>query len=573
MDDFEKELKFGFLDEMTQALSDAEMCFIQLETDPNNQDNIHKIFRLAHNMKGGAKAVGFDQLGSFSHEFENYILKVKNKEIPVTASVVSVLLVCNDFLKEMVEALKSNLSAIFNLEPYLNTMRSSQNQNLKPVEVSAKNQPQDVKEKGQPFELVLSNDLPNSNIEKKEKSKALNSTKEDESIRVSLSRIEKLIDLIGEMSILQNILNEQLLTHESQVVRKSSIELNKLGKEVQSLSMGLRMLPIKPVFQKMLRIVRDVSKELGKDIELELKGEDTDLDKTIIEKISDPLVHLIRNSVDHGIESKEIRQARGKNIQGKISLSASHRGDKIVIEVKDDGGGLNGEKIRKKALEKGLISENQNMTEKEMQNLIFLPGFSTKDNATDISGRGVGMDVVKTNIQELGGLVEMNSTFEKGTEFQIILPLTLAIIDAMIVHINNQKFVIPTALVYETLRPKDNKIIETSVGLNLQLRGEIIPLFALADMFGVKSKLKFNEQLIMIFESEGKKSGLIVDDILKQMQIVIKNVDSTYIANRGITGSTILGDGKAALILEPNELIKNFIPRISSFKVNQRTAI
>lgn len=571
MDDFEKELKVGFLEEIEQALADAELCFMQLESDPNNSENIHKIFRLAHNMKGGAKAVGFEQLGNFSHEFENYILKIKNKEMQVTDQVVNVLLECNDFLKSIVTGLKNDLSAQFDLVPYLNLMLAAPSSDNK-----MEQPPVQEKEITEPkFEVIV-----NATVDdifarpNRESSKTQAITKEDESIRVSLSKIEKLINLIGEMSILQTVLNEQLSADSSALVKKATGELTKIGKEVQSLSMGLRMLPVKPLFQKMLRIVRDSSKELGKNIELELKGEETELDKSIIEKISDPLVHLIRNSVDHGIESQEMRIARGKNPTGTITLAAYHRGDKIVIAVSDDGGGLNGEKIRKKAIEKKLISEQDVLTEKEMQNLIFLPGFSTKETVTNLSGRGVGMDVVKTNIQDLNGVVELNSVVEKGSEFLIVLPLTLAIIDAMIITVDDQKFVIPTALVFETLRPKDHKIMESSIGLNLQLRGEIIPLFSLADILGRKAKKSFNDQLIMIFESNGKKAGLIIDDIINQIQVVIKQLDEAYAKMKGITGSTILGDGKAALILEPNELIKNFIPKITSFKVNnQRTAI
>ena len=300
----------------------------------------------------------------------------------------------------------------------------------------------------------------------------------DESIRISVSKLEHLLNYVGEMVILQSVLREQFQMTESLLVRKTIQQLGKVGKEIQDISMSLRMVPIKPTFQKMQRIVRDTAQAVKKDVSIKLYGEDTELDKTVLEKLSDPLVHLIRNSVDHGIEFPEARLASGKSAKGEVTLSAAQKSGKLVIEVKDDGGGLNPEKLKQKAIEKGVLKPGTSLTEKEAYNLIFAPGFSTKEQVTDVSGRGVGMDVVKTNIQDLSGEIQIFSELGKGTTFQITLPLSLAIIDGMAVTFANDKFIVPLNQVYETIRPHFNQIqFNQGLGNTLMLRGENLPTF------------------------------------------------------------------------------------------------
>ncbi|MCS6837279.1 MAG: chemotaxis protein CheA, partial [Bdellovibrionaceae bacterium] len=289
----------------------------------------------------------------------------------------------------------------------------------------------------------------------------------------------------------------------------------------------------------------------------ELRGEETELDKTILEKITDPLVHLVRNAVDHGIEKPEVRSAQGKNPTGLIILGAHHKSGRLIIEICDDGAGLNPETIRKKAVEKGLIGEQQKLTPQECYQLIFAPGFSTKEVVTDVSGRGVGMDVVRTNITELNGEISIESEVGKGATFRISLPLTLAIIDAMIVLSGPHKFVIPVNHVYETLRVDSKSVSQSSdLGDVLLLRGELVPIYRLADFFGIDSKPSEKEVSAIINRSGKRPFALVVDEIIGQSQVVIKQLSPELQGIKGVSGVTILGDGKPSLILEPPELVK-----------------
>lgn len=613
MDDFEKELKIGFLDEADQSLADTEQCFLLLETNASDAENLNKIFRLAHNLKGSSKAVGFDRMGAFTHEFETFILKIKNQELAATPKVVSLLLRCNDFLRQMVAALKQDLSADFEIDSWITEMNamSSGAGESETTEVSADHEesveaaisesavsenilqaehfdplanmelpaldtlsletlgaevldpataeplpeeavsaiPVSVNQETHPASVPTPSSVDSTKNQKASGQKAA----VEETLRVAVNKIEDLLNTVGEMVILQSVLSEQIRETNSAPLRKTAYQLAKVGKEIQDISMSLRMVPIKPSFQKMQRIVRDTASALGKDVGISLVGEDAELDKTVLEKINDPLVHLVRNSVDHGIESSEARVEKGKPAKGEVKLSAFHQSGKFIIEVSDDGGGLNPEKLIKKAVEKKLIKPDVKLSDSEAYNLIFLPGFSTKEQVTDVSGRGVGMDVVKTNITDLGGEVDIVSTLGKGSTFRISLPLTLAIIESMIVRIDNQKFVIPMAHIMETLQPK-GLIQATQMGDVLLLRGENLPMFRLADFFHIQSKSIASEMIAIIIRSQGKSFALLVDDILEQSQVVIKQLGPELSAYKGVAGSTILSDGKPAFILEPADL-------------------
>ncbi|MFN8943638.1 MAG: chemotaxis protein CheA, partial [Pseudobdellovibrionaceae bacterium] len=312
---------------------------------------------------------------------------------------------------------------------------------------------------------------------------------------------------------------------------------------------------------------RDTAAVLGKEVGITLVGEDSELDKTVLEKINDPLVHLVRNSVDHGIESTANRLAAGKPAKGEVKLAAFHESGKFIIEVSDDGGGLNPDKLIKKAVEKKLIKPDSKLTDSEAYQLIFLPGFSTKEQVTDVSGRGVGMDVVKTNITDLGGEVEISSQLGKGSTFRISLPLTLAIIESMIVRVENQKFVIPMAHISETLQPKD-QIQATQMGDVMMLRGENLPMFRLADFFQIPSQSIAKQMMAMIIRSQGHGFAILVDEILQQSQVVFKQLGPELANYKGVTGSTILSDGKPAFILEPSELFHRKANHHSTARLN-----
>jgi len=569
MDNFELELKLGFLEEASQGISDVEQCFLNLENDPNNVETINKIFRLAHNLKGSSRAVGFDQMGEFTHSFESFILKIKNKEIGVNPSVVGKLLKANDHLKMMVESYRKNLNAqidssglILELNHYSPIEDTSSLEDSVTGEVTSQEQHLADTQTPAPPELTLAAKVDGASLNPSplvHSSHATSSgTTQEQSIRVSLGKVEQLINIVGEMVILQSVLKEQLVHIDSTLIRRSIAQLGKVSKEIQDISMRLRMVPVKPTFQKMQRIVRDTAKALEKDISIVLEGEETELDKTVLERITDPLVHLVRNAVDHGVERPTQRSLAGKSERGIIHLKAFHKSGRLIIEIKDDGAGLNPEKLRQKAIEKKIIKPDQKLTEMECHQLIFAPGFSTKEQVTDISGRGVGMDVVRTNISDIGGEISIYSALGQGTTFTISLPLTLAIIDAMIVAYHNQKFVIPVNHVFETLKIERNIVTQTTeLGDILTLRDEPMPVFRLGDLFGLPvSSQRQRDMIAIVNRSASKPFVLVVDDIIGQSQVVIKQLTPELSQIKGVAGVTILGDGRPAFILEPTEIIK-----------------
>lgn len=598
MDDFEKELRAGFLDEAEQSLTDVEQCFLALETEAGDAENLNRIFRLAHNLKGSSKAVGFDQMGAFTHQFETFILKIKNGELAADGRSVSLLLKCNDFLRVMVSELKANMDQKFDDADLLDQMQNfsadsateqviEASQDEIPSEIAIATIPLPIAETAVASEsdheveiepnLELLAELmgqasvappaqqnippaappsapPSASAPPAPPSSAPNQTTA-ETLRVAVSKVESLLNAVGEMVILQSVLREQISKIESPLIRKTVMQMGKLSKEIQDFSMGLRMTPVKPTFQKMQRIVRDTSASLGKDVTIHLVGEETEIDKTVLEKLNDPLVHLIRNSVDHGIENASLRKERGKQQRGQVTLSAAHKSGKLVIEVRDDGGGLDPERLKAKAVEKGLLQTGAILSEKDAFALIFAPGFSTKEQVTDVSGRGVGMDVVRTNIRDLNGDIEIESKLMQGTVFRITLPLTLAIIDGMVVTQSNQRFVIPLNHVHETLQPTSAQIQSSTALRNvLLLRGENLPLVRLGEFFGLTSQAEPTQMIAMVIRSGPQPFALLVDDVLGQFQVVVKQLGPELKNYKGVSGSTILGDGKPALIIEPLDL-------------------
>lgn len=345
-------------------------------------------------------------------------------------------------------------------------------------------------------------------------------------------------------------------------LKDSLAQLERHTRELQESVMQIRMLPIRFCFSRFPRLVRDLSAQLGKKVELKLTGQHTELDKTVLEKIGDPLVHLVRNSLDHGIESVEKRRAAGKPETGTIELSAFHEGGNIVIRISDDGQGLNPERIFAKAVERGLIGPDEQLSDERIQQLIFMPGFSTAATISDVSGRGVGMDVVRRNIKDLGGRVEVQSEVGAGSVFTIRLPLTLAILDGQLVRIGEEVFVLSLLSIVETVQVRENEINEFAGKRRVyQTRGEFIPVTTLNDAF-YRTQTDMPEQgLLVIVEAEGRRVGLFVDELLEQQQVVIKSLEENYRQVEGLSGATILGDGTVALILDAPGFVNRFYMR------------
>jgi two-component system chemotaxis sensor kinase CheA len=616
MSDFEQELKAGFLEEAVQLLAEAEQCFLELESDPTNVPNLEKIFRIAHNIKGSSKAVGFDALGAFTHEFESFLLKCKSGQMPITAATVSLLLACNDHLNLFIESLKSNPNAEIDSVQLVSDIQnfkaedagvqslpeaSSFAEDNPSIDSSVSQEaPPDAEDFGDDFASVeeiqllqkASSDfseictyvggdvnadmslvsapvaianLPPASVltekavvPKSVQPKSGAPAQADESIRVSLNRLERLLNFVGEMVILQTVLREQSYSEDALLFRRTIQQMSKVTKEVQDLSMSLRMIPLKQTFQKMQRIVRDTASALDKKVNLIVEGEETEVDKTVLESLSDPLVHLIRNAVDHGIESPSERLAKGKDEAGTVALKAYHQSGKLIIEVIDNGGGIPADRLRAKALEKGILKPGQTISDQEAIELVFHPGFSTKAQVTEVSGRGVGMDVVKTNIEKMQGEVLIETRPGNGSTFKIVLPLTMAIIDGMVVRCEGERFVIPRSHVHESIKLHDKDLqFATGTGEVLFLRGENLPVVRLAKALGRKSSVKdaLANQIAIIVRTQGNPFAVIVDDIIGQHQVVIKKLGDELQNVKGMSGSAILGDGHPALILELGDLL------------------
>ena len=384
---------------------------------------------------------------------------------------------------------------------------------------------------------------------------------EANSIRVSIEKIDELMNTVGEIVITQSMLMQFTLGTEAprlDMLRAGLTQLERNVRELQESVMRVRMLPISFTFSRFPRLVRDLSLRLNKKIELKMTGEGTELDKTVLEKIGDPLVHLVRNSIDHGIESPQVRLAAGKPEVGTVFLNAFHRGGMIVVEVGDDGAGLNRDRIIAKARANGLIGLHETPGEDEVAELIFMPGFSTAEQATDLSGRGVGMDVVRRNVKELGGTVELQSKQGVGSRFTISLPLTLAIVDGQTIAVGNETYIVPLVAIVESLQIKAHMVSElVGRGEVFSFRGDYVPIIRLHRIFGVEPRYQSLEQgLVMVVEGDGRKVGLFVDELLGQQQVVIKSMETNYRRVEGVSGATILGEGSVALILDVPGLVR-----------------
>jgi two-component system chemotaxis sensor kinase CheA len=384
---------------------------------------------------------------------------------------------------------------------------------------------------------------------------------ESSSIRVSIEKVDQLINLVGELVITQAMIEQRVDTLDPMVHERllnSVSQLTRNTRDLQEAVMSIRMMPMDFVFSRFPRMVRDLAAKLGKKVDFITNGAATELDKGLIERIVDPLTHLVRNSIDHGIEMPDVRRAAGKADAGRLFLSASHQGGNIIIEVSDDGGGLNREKILAKAVQNGLpVSDT--MVDADVWQLIFAPGFSTAEQVTDVSGRGVGMDVVKRNITAMGGVVDIRSAKGYGTTISISLPLTLAILDGMSIRVGEEVYILPLGFVIESLQPAPEDVKEISgKGKVVKVRGEYLPLVPLYQMFDITPRFTCpSEGIVVIIETEGRKAGLFIDDLVGQQQVVVKNLESNYRKVAGISGATILGDGGVSLILDVAALIRS----------------
>jgi two-component system chemotaxis sensor kinase CheA len=647
------EIRNAFLEEAEQLLAQAEQGFMDLEKRPEDVTILDSLFRLAHNLKGSGSAVGFMELGAFTHKLESLLLKLKEKVVPATPPVVDLLLRCNDQLKAFLDALKADHGAkvdsqalISEIEDTLagkvpaveassavlqtaaessTTTPSITTPSLAGVEKHESEEPlaADLMAQAMAESVVAlapstveagggAPSLPSAHSSGESPAPVANvgagvpqegvpapqsraSTPVDENVRVAASKISQLLNFVGEMVILQSVLQEQVKMPtapkegavssdggssngngaSAAALLVTAHQMEKITKEIQALAMSMRMVPLKPLFQKLSRIVRDTAKGLDKTIQLETNGEETELDRTVLEQLGDPLVHMVRNAVDHGVESPAERIAAGKPATGQIKIKAYHKVGQIVIEVEDDGKGLDPQKLIQSAIKKGLLPKGKTLPDHEAFRLIFAPGFSTKEVVTSVSGRGVGMDVVRTNIEALKGAVHIDSTLGKGTRFQVVLPLTLAIIDSMVVRVGSERFVLPLHQIFETFHTRDVPRQALPSGeVAVLLRRENLPCYELRRLLGRPapklssddskpgSKGEAQEDRVnLVIRTQQFTGAVEVDEILSQQQAVIKPLGPELGRLRGIKGSAILGDGCPSLILEIPELFEQFQKR------------
>ncbi len=658
-----------FFEESFEGLEIMETELLELDYKDPGDEEINKIFRAAHSIKGGSGSFGFNEITGFTHVLETLLDDVRSGKHELNQEEVNLLLTSVDCLREMLSAARDKTeideehikSVQSELEKALGVESNSQTEvdagessdsslagsgwhiNFVPhhhmfqtgndplrmfreleefgelsTELHIDNLPPfdkyDTEECYLSWDLTLTTDVdedkvkevfewveddceliitqisssdsietnndnkPSTDNQVKEVASAEDrragdrragdrrstdrhgASSESSSIRVNTDKIDTLINMVGELVITQSMLGQFGEDFDMKDVEKLSDGLKQLERntrELQENVMQIRMLPISFSFNRFPRLVHDLSSKLNKKIELKLSGEGTELDKTVMEKIGDPLVHLVRNSLDHGIEMPEVRLAAGKPETGTIHLNAYHEGGNIVIDIEDDGAGLNRERILSKAIERGLVKEGETLSDRRINELIFHAGFSTAEVVSDVSGRGVGMDVVKRNIHDLGGTVEVKSEEGKGSVFTIRLPLTLAILDGQLIKVGTQTYIIPLVSIIESIQIKEEHTKSITGDAEVyRLREDYLPILRLHEIFNVASNnTELVNGLLVVVESEGQKVGLFIDDLLAQQQVVIKSLETNFQKVEGVSGATILGDGTVAMILDVTSLL------------------
>lgn len=546
-------LVVDFITEATEHIETAESALLELENHPDNEELINKIFRGFHTIKGMAGFLNLTEIGSLAHSAENLLDLARKGKLILAGANSDVVFASVDMLKRMMTCLKEAVESggpvtrQDQLPALLETLKAAAEGKTPTAPV----RPVQTKADDEKLDAILEDKV---ETKKATSSGPTTHAAADDKIKVSITRLDNLINMTGELVIAQLMVAEEINTGASSThdLARKVAHQGKIVRELQELSMSMRMVPVQGVFQKMSRLARDLSRKANKQVDFVTIGEETELDRTVVDKIADPLIHMVRNSLDHGIEPSADRVKAGKNPTGHVELRAFHQAGNIVIEIEDDGKGLDKERILKKAIDAGLVEPGQELSEEEIFKLIFHPGLSTAEKITSISGRGVGMDVVKKNIESLRGKIEISSVRGKGTTFTIRLPLTLAVIDGQVVSIGDQRYIIPINAIVRSLRPTSRQISSVQGrGEMILERGELIPLVRLYRLLGaVPTEEDPTKALVVVVEEDGKKCCLLVDDLLAQQQVVIKSLGDALGRVQGVSGGAIMGDGKVCLILD-----------------------
>lgn len=579
-----QEIIQDFLTESSEILEALDNKFVELEKAPDDLNLLNDIFRSAHTIKGAAGFLGFKQLVEVAHATENLLNKLRQGELKVNAAIMDIILEAVDFIKLLIGHITNNDQR----EEDLSGIIGKLNEVLQKPESEIVAQPIDdgVVQPG-PEQSAIELPSPQSSappaINPAKREEAIKTgdgapehvergqgevvrVQTEQTIRVDTKRLDDVLNLVGELVLGRNRLiklNSMLEGKEWEMAPAFSevaSHIDLITADLQLAVMKTRMQPVGKVFSKFTRLVRDLSRISGKEIELQLSGEDTEVDKSVVEEIGDPLVHLVRNSIDHGIEAPEIRDKKGKPRKGTVKLNAYQEGDHIVIEVSDDGKGIDAAAIRAKAIENGLVTEADaaSMDDKEVLGFIFLPGFSTATVVTDISGRGVGMDVVKTNISKLNGVIEIDSKVGIGTKFSLKFPLTMAIIQTLMVGVGNEAFAIPLSNVIEAIRITPSEFHRVEGMEVISLRNAVLPVIRLSERFNIPIEPSERSYVVIIAVRE-RNYGILVDRLIGQEEVVIKPLDDCAKSAEEVAGATITGDGKVVLILDVAKMVNKLI--------------
>jgi len=568
----DSDLLSGFISEAFEHLEAIELNVLELEQSPNDQEIINNIFRPFHTIKGVSGFLNLMTINRLAHATENLLDDVRNGTLTMNSGIIDIVLGVGDFLRTMIQNLSDVLEKgpeyyqQYDISDFLVRIKICQEgreacEDVEPVHVADDVLPAQEPQPPLPVADVPVPSPPAAGMVEAAVAAAGPAQKKniEAAIKVDINKLDGLVNAVGELVIMQAMVryNPLIASLSDPKLNKDFSQLTRITTDLQKTAMSMRMVPIRQTFQKMTRLVRDLSKKTGKLVNLVMEGEETEIDRNMVDSIYDPLVHMIRNSVDHGVQIPEERRKRGKPEAGTVRLSAYQKGGNIIIEIADDGEGVNTEKIRNKALERGLIQPGGSYSDHEINNFIFMPGFSTADKITDVSGRGVGMDVVKKGVEKLRGRVELQSSPGEGSLFLMHLPLTLAIIDGIVVRVGSERYIIPTIAIRESMRPRmENYNTVQGKGETLLVRDTLLPIIRLYHVFGVADACTdISQGIAVVVENEGRQRALLVDELLGKQEVVIKSLGGYMKDIKGVAGGTILGDGRVGLILDLAGLI------------------
>lgn len=582
--DSDPDLLREYFAESQDLISGAEAALLSLEIDPDDMEGVNSVFRAFHTIKGTSGFLGLTRVVELAHRAESLLRRVRDREIQCTGIYADLTLRSIDVLKKLMHSVRDALAGkpMTRPEGFDALLKELENPELARSDDSTQvprlgdilvaeekatrmSVEAVVAQKGADpigIALVKSEAASLTDVVKALRTQRKIAAAEsmlELSLRVRTDRLDRLIDLVGELVIAQSMVAQDDTVHHvsHHELLKKVTHAGKIARELQDLTMSMRMVPLTSAFQKMARLARDLAHKNNRLVSFVSEGQDTEIDRSMVDIISDPLVHMVRNAIDHGIETPDKRVAAGKPATGMLRLSAYHSGGEVVVELQDDGKGLDRAKILEKAIAKGLINPDRSLSDSEVFDLIFVPGFSTADRITDISGMGVGMDVVKRSVEALRGRIEIASKVGKGCTFTVRLPLTLAITDGMLIKVGAERYIIPTVNIHLSFRP-DSSSLSTVAGRGemVMLRGELMPIFRLHRLFGVAGAVENPVQGLLVVVGDGnRRCALLVDDLLGQQQVVAKALGDSLGKVQGISGGAILGDGRVGLILDPSEIV------------------